>query len=880
MLELTPEFLDLLNRGGTLLVPSPQRAAALRLAHTSAQLTAGRRVWNSPDVLPWLAWLERGLDDARARGVPVPQRLSRAQAWWLWREAVRAACADLPVLWPDALIDSVRRAVLLLEDYGLELRDASTPETAVLLRARAHFRRRCDELHALWSSSWSACAAYLQPSAATQLAGFAQLGPARREWLERIGVLLEPSMPPGVPGTLEVLDFDSPELEADAAAQWCAARLERDPGARLLLVVMRLPEQRHRWLRALWQRLDYGLMLDPGVAQGFSAVAIEGGQALQDYLLIASALQLLALAAGEADFNTLSAVLRSPFLDPPGSEARLRIDVWLREHNIEATQPSLLHSLIEPVGNELGESAGAALRALIEALGSGSAAAAPLPALAPPAQWAQQFALVLARCGWPGPGLSSHEQQLRARFDELLGEFAAVTVAPHALHQAQALQLLRQLAARTAFEPASDDVPVTVTAYLDDPIVRYDGIWVAGLTAEVWPQAACPDPLIPWAAQQAAGMPMASPAGPLQLAEQALRHWRRATARLALSWSRSEGDLPRDASPLLRESVGQAVPAGPDAAVATQFHFESWLAASAPPLEAWRDSSGPAWPKERLLRGGTRLLELQALCPFRSFAQLRLQAQPLPEPEPGIDPRLRGQILHRALELFWRATGDSVTLRERTPEAAQSLVRDCVERALAEAQRRAPGFLEPTVLRREGERAVQLLQQLIAWELTREPFEAMALEWPQPYAIAGATLQLRLDRVDRLADGRLIVIDYKSGAVESFDALAERPTLPQLPAYAMAAGDQTAAVLALYLGRHGLKLRGIADRRERLAGLRPLPEGEGDWPALLQRWREQLWALVQEFLSGHAAVQPQPGACEICHLQAFCRIEAAGVLPP
>jgi RecB family exonuclease len=338
--------------------------------------------------------------------------------------------------------------------------------------------------------------------------------------------------------------------------------------------------------------------------------------------------------------------------------------------------------------------------------------------------------------------------------------------------------------------------------------------------------------------------------------------------------------LPRDASPLLRESVGQAVPAGPDAAVATHFHFESWLAASAPPLEAWRDSWGPAWPKERLLRGGTRLLELQALCPFRSFAQLRLQAQPLPEPEPGIDPRLRGQILHRALELFWRATGDSVTLRERTPEAARSLVRDCVERALVEAQRRAPGFLEPTVLRREGERAVQLLQQLIAWELTREPFETVALEWPQSYAIAGATLQLRLDRVDRLADGRLIVIDYKSGAAEPFDALAERPTLPQLPAYAMAAGDQTAAVLALYLGRHGLKLRGIADRSERLAGLRPLPEGEGDWPALLQRWREQLWALVQEFLSGHAAVQPQPGACEICHLQAFCRIEAAGVLPP
>ena len=45
-----------------------------------------------------------------------------------------------------------------------------------------------------------------------------------------------------------------------------------------------------------------------------------------------------------------------------------------------------------------------------------------------------------------------------------------MTVAPRDLALAQALQLLRQLAARTAFEPASDDVPVTITTSLDDPV--------------------------------------------------------------------------------------------------------------------------------------------------------------------------------------------------------------------------------------------------------------------------------------------------------------------------------------------------------------------------------------------------------------------------
>ena len=91
--------------------------------------------------------------------------------------------------------------------------------------------------------------------------------------------------------------------------------------------------------------------------------------------------------------------------------------------------------------------------------------------------------------------------------------------------------MLRQLAQQTAFEPASDDVPVTVTASLDDPIVSYDGIWVAGLSAEVWPPAAQPDPLLPWRLQRAAGVPRPAPTGQLRLALQRMRQWQRARTR-------------------------------------------------------------------------------------------------------------------------------------------------------------------------------------------------------------------------------------------------------------------------------------------------------------------------------------------------------------
>jgi RecB family exonuclease len=179
------------------------------------------------------------------------------------------------------------------------------------------------------------------------------------------------------------------------------------------------------------------------------------------------------------------------------------------------------------------------------------------------------------------------------------------------------------------------------------------------------------------------------------------------------------------------------------------------------------------------------------------------------------------------------------------------------------------------MLRAEGERAERVLWHLLAWELGREPFRIEHLEWAQIWTIEEATLRLRLDRVDRLDDGSLAVIDYKSGAPRAFDAMLERPEQPQLLAYALTAGEATAVVLAAYLGRDGLKLRGIADRADRLPGLRQAAEAPAMGPALLQSWQAQLQRLAHEFLAGYAAVDPMNGACEHCHLQALCRVDPA-----
>ncbi|HEX4049261.1 MAG TPA: PD-(D/E)XK nuclease family protein [Steroidobacteraceae bacterium] len=857
MLELPVAILAHLTAGGSLVTPSRQRAAALRLAHSALMLARGLTLWSSPDILPWGAWVERELEQARSRGEPLPRRLSSAEQWQLWREVVLQCSEPLQMLAPERLVDPVRRASAVLEDEGLTLDRTSSPEAALLLEAQAAYRHRCRELGALGSDSWVQCRAYLRPSAQLMLAGFTHLGAERRRWLEQHGAVVLEADDSGWPACQpHVSAHASPATESQAAADWCVEQLSQDPSARLLLIVPRLGQQRHHWLRALSQRLDPRGVL--GTDSGERApYVIEGGRALAEHPLVSTALDVIALASGRADLEQLSALLRSPYLTGWDLPSRLRLDLWLREQGLD---PPTLAGLIpqsELIGAQAGIQSAALAQALYEAL--------QVPPQSTVGSWAECFAEWLARCGWPGEDLGSEEQQVRLRFDALLGELAALDPAARRLSLDQAVDLLQERAQREHFEPASDDVAVTVTASLEDPIARYDGIWVAGLSVDAWPGPAQTDPLIPASLQRQAGLPGSTPALQLAQARRLQGVWSRCARACVLSWAAGEEDAPAEASALL-----QGLPAVTPAA---HFELADWLASRPVTLQSWMEPRGALWAPGRALRGGARLLELQSLCPFRAYAQLRLGACELDAAERGVAPRERGRILHRALQLFWEAVrvsqglhGDTATTRLEEQAAR------CARQAIQEHAPRAGGLLSSLLLEHECERTRVLLLRLVDWERAREPFAAAALESPAQLVLAGHHLPLRLDRVDRLQDGRLLVIDYKSGKPQPFDAHGERPEQPQLAAYALALGHDVAAVAMVYFGGSKISVRGAADRDGRLPKLGGLPAGL-DWSALQTQWRERLGALAQEFVDGHAAVDPQPRACERCHLQMLCRID-------
>jgi probable DNA repair protein len=266
------------------------------------------------------------------------------------------------------------------------------------------------------------------------------------------------------------------------------------------------------------------------------------------------------------------------------------------------------------------------------------------------------------------------------------------------------------------------------------------------------------------------------------------------------------------------------------------------------------------------LRGGSGILRDFSDCPFKAYARYRLRARPLPEVHPGLDAAARGEVVHNALHHLWRELGSSAALSavDLTPP-----VRRAVAAALNQKATRSAA-LAPRFRVLEQERLEQLLLAWLDVERQRGRFEVAALEDAKTVKLGPLELQVRLDRIDRLPDGREVMLDYKTGKCSPADWEGLRPDQPQLPIYATTHGGELAAIAFAQLAPGKLEFQGHA----RQPGILPGVSCPSDWTDMVEEWREVLIGLATGYAEGQAATDPKKRdqTCRICDLHSLCRI--------
>ena len=848
-----------LASGAGVIVPTSQRQSALRAAWAEERRAAGDKVWPTPRIVTLTQLAEARVRDSNALHDVPDELLPAAAEWALLREYRRDAGG---IAEARALQASIR----LLAEWNLPSNAAAlgaSPESELLASALRELQALATREHRKPLREWLKTL----PEAKEQwiAAGFGAMPPRIAAALEGLGATrTERSSSEVAPVTVATADNDDHEIELIAG--WCRAQLEQDPSRRLLVVDSRLRARRRAYERALSQALSPGEWVTNSARRFSTVFAIEGGQPLTDFPLIAHALLTLRLLTTRLPFVDIVRWLRLPFLDQGDVFAGAAIEAELRDGRHLQYGATELAAFLERDGRAAAaKTLAVRLRRAIDLLAGEERTAS---------QWSPLLLAALRETGWHGTRtLRSDEQQTVARWHTLLDEFAALGGWLPRTTARGAVQTLDDLAAERSFDPASVAAPITLTDSHDDPIVRLDGIWIAGLDAAQWPAAPVPDVFIPLRLQNAAGIPRASAAGQTRIARESLDAWRAATSVLVCSWARLDGDAHRTASPLLNG-----------------LEFTSYAGAAAAPLaEALRratteiidDSAGVPVDRRRIVDGGVRPLTLQAECGFHAYADVRLRARELESPVPGIEPRIRGMLLHKALELVWLTLRNQFALIKTAddPRVWRSMIAPSVDAAVAHVFRgRIPPELMPAV-DRERMRLELLIERSFERELERAPFSDVEVELQREVEIAGGRFDIRIDRIDRIEGGGYAIIDYKSGGAKSLRWDEERFREPQLLTYLLAERGRDVQALANFaltddsaeFKGHAAKARLLPGVGGAIAGKVPEEEIVARWRANVEAWIAGLQAIASRYLAGQAPVEPGADVCRHCKLTILCR---------
>lgn len=910
-----------------MLCATARLARSLQIDHGNKMRAQGHAQWPMLPALTVRQWLDELLAEAMLAGEleqsqqANPQGvLSNGQERLLWEEVI-AEALQAEVL--QSLFDikglalAAQEANQLIIEWRLPLPDAGySEEVRQFLVWRRLFVARCRK------QGWLDYPAYLDWQLEQlaqglghlpdriQLVGFDRITPQMARLhtiLQERGVDVQ-RYDTGLAqaGAASLLRLDDQEAECRAAVAWAKARLEQNPEAMLGIVVPELSKLRLSLARLLDDAL-HPAWVRPGMVEAPRRYDFSLGQPLSQEPVVNTALSLLRLLSQyQLEQQDISALLQQPYWSNAVSEgdARARFDARLRERlPLSFSMPRLLKFLRREVSDAKAPLPVSGLLAHLEA---GLAVLQAQSRRQLPSLWGAALQATLSALKWPGQrSLSSFEYQAIQALDKVFQALAALDVLEKNMSLGEILSRLQELSREQIYQPeAEGSVQVQVMGMLESVSQPLDAIWVMGMNDHVWPPPARPNPLLPAAMQRERGLPNADSAVQAEFAAIVQQRLLHSARELVFSTAAKEGERELRTSPLV-----QGLPAAQGEFPLSQTLAENLAQHHARAMQWLDDHQAPPVLEGEHISGGTGLLKAQAICPAWAYFQYRLHARALKVPVNGLDAAERGTLVHAVLEQFWQGRGlqDLQAMDESAFEAA---LQAAVSAGLEAYALSCDEVLSPVFRTLEAARLLKLLRGWLLFEKTREQdFQVLVSEQRQTLEIEGVEITLIIDRIDQLADGSCVVMDYKTGRKPDTRNWAQaRITEPQLPVYAAfalstadpvpqktaqgafwdeqgaeiaskPAPEPVCAIAFAMVRLEEYSFAGLASE-EVLPGVPALddkkaresfdPAAFPDWPSVLAHWQQSLRGVVQALKRGEAEVRLQDEAelqyCEVLPL--------------
>ncbi|MBU3070524.1 PD-(D/E)XK nuclease family protein [Aestuariicella sp. G3-2] len=881
-------LLEPINEGVLILTPNSRLKNKLVAAYNQFQELSGAKVWEAPRAYSLSEWVSESyqllLDQALLASPSTPA--SEFVLQQLWLEIIQEDAIGAELINPHKLASDAQTAYRTLQRWNLNasaLINEGAAEENPLIRWVDKFEdvltqhQLCTPEQVQQEIIQSYCSGLVPKEDKLLLLGFDDIPPLSRILFESMSCECQEraTFTSTTANRQSLLGCPNQQDEIRAAACWAQSVLKKDPGASIGVIAPNLGQIRKTVEQIFVEVLEPQYSL-PETARYTLPFNFSAGIPLGSVPLIHDSLMLLQLNHYRIRTEDLIELLSSPFWGIADSlsvseslaqqlkklqRARIKVS-QLRQICHKLAQHEAPPSSTEDLESEQWQLLDQRLQH-IESLRRQRAKQLL------PSQWLELFESQLRHLGWPGTRrLDSNEFQQMTQWYQLQEKFCQLESTGKLFTCDEAINLLTQLAGSEHFQAQTPESPVQILGILEGAGLQFSHCWVLGMSQQNWPPAPEPNPLLPLSLQRQHGMPHADADRELAFAERLTEGYRHCAPEVVFSYPCFDADMPLQPSALVKNLVASSAEdtlKALDSSLSTGWPNYLQEIVAHQQLEWINTGTGPAVSPTELaqIRGGSQILKNQAISPFAAFALHRLGAQQADPEALGFTPMQRGQILHDALSDIWKALVDQKTLIAMPDMELKALVNARVQEHIHQFRKREPDFFGENYSALEQQRHCQLILRWLELEKQRPEFTVVANEDAIKANFAGLPLTLRLDRMDKLSDGELILIDYKTGSPTPKSWGGERPDEPQLPLYCLCyLQDQETDISAVMFAQVNAKevaIKGLGglsvDHPDILpAGKADSLELPTDWQLIREHWQQQLEMLATTFLQGDCSL--------------------------
>lgn len=862
-----------------ILTSSNRLARWLMLEHDDRQKQ--KKVWQTPKILPLTAWLKQVWLDTW----PEKYLLSKIQSEALWEKIISndSNIKKTGLLHKKAAAKESYQAYRFIHEYQLPILRQDyqeTLETVSFFQWMDRYEKKLQQWNALDSAqlmdfvSQSIRSKKITLPSSIQFKGFHNKTPQLQTLLNSIQQqetnleFLDSSEDLLKKENCSLQKYDDKILEAQACARWIRKNYQQ--GKRFGIIVPELEKYRSLLNRELATELcPASILPERKISLPFN---ISQGSPLSQTTPISLILQILQSKTCKISAGIFYSILRSSVFQSDQNaalelEAKLRrerlIDIDLKKIRYRLNKENPLYKTINTWSEWALDNK---------------------PDL--PSEWSKKISKTLQEINWPAieEKITEKENLVYESWKKCLDQLSSLNHITGLISRGAAIDILSSIAETFLFPEKNRDHFIQVIQLSEAAGMSFDYTWVMGCHSEALPPSPEPNSFIPSALRRKHQLPRCNSKWELENCEILLQEILQFSDEIIFSYPSQDGETDLEPSTLLKafpQAEGLVLPSSKVKDQICNFTaLESFE--EEPFLHLSEDEKHRFELGEK--SGGTNLLKLQANCPFSAFTRYRLHARDNDIPDTDFDPLLRGQLIHRILEIFWIKTKTKNRLEKLyKSEQLEREIQKCVHQAAQELSENLSE--QPEFIKMEESRSLTLVKEwLISFDMLRDDFTVLKSEENKTARIKTLTLNLQIDRIDQTQNNKQVLIDYKTGEAKTSEWLGERVLSPQLPLYSTHLSPS--AVAFAQIKRGSMRFRGVKDPSFIFPGLKVIPYQKivesTEWSDLQDFWKEKIETLVDEFLQGFISIDPaqKKTTCQNCNFESFCRIGTIEVDEP